>query len=234
MQLLRKYRFPVLHISQFYPRPGTPAARLSRLPTDQVKARSREASALFESYTTYDEYVGERQTILVTEISGDGVHYIGHNKSYQQVLVPADERIMGQRVDVVIERCGKYFLQGSVVPESVDALSPLPTPSSAAITAAGDSTLNRPRLIPKFVRKRKGLVRVNPEVESEGTSSSDGHLSMGTHPAQDKADQKVPPSLAVEEKQEQSVIDRRRFAIAAAVLLLTRVFALRLVFLPGQ
>ena len=33
MALLRKYRFAHLHISQFYPRPGTPAARMKRTPT---------------------------------------------------------------------------------------------------------------------------------------------------------------------------------------------------------
>lgn len=29
--LVRRYRFPVLFINQFYPRPGTPAARMPRL-----------------------------------------------------------------------------------------------------------------------------------------------------------------------------------------------------------
>jgi threonylcarbamoyladenosine tRNA methylthiotransferase CDKAL1 len=33
MELLRKYRFAVCNISQFYPRPGTPAARMPRVPT---------------------------------------------------------------------------------------------------------------------------------------------------------------------------------------------------------
>lgn len=31
MALLEKYRFPHCHISQFYPRPGTPAARMKRV-----------------------------------------------------------------------------------------------------------------------------------------------------------------------------------------------------------
>ena len=28
LALVRKYRFPILNISQFYPRPGTPAAKM--------------------------------------------------------------------------------------------------------------------------------------------------------------------------------------------------------------
>lgn len=37
MDLVDKYRFPSLFINQFYPRPGTPAARMKRLPTEEVK-----------------------------------------------------------------------------------------------------------------------------------------------------------------------------------------------------
>lgn len=31
LQLLQDYRFPHVHISQFYPRPGTPAARMRKV-----------------------------------------------------------------------------------------------------------------------------------------------------------------------------------------------------------
>jgi threonylcarbamoyladenosine tRNA methylthiotransferase CDKAL1 len=44
VQLVQQLRFPILHISQFYPRPGTPAARMNtRVPTQIVKARSRKS-----------------------------------------------------------------------------------------------------------------------------------------------------------------------------------------------
>lgn len=39
LRLCRRYRFPVLNISQFYPRPGTPAVKMKRVPTHVVKAR---------------------------------------------------------------------------------------------------------------------------------------------------------------------------------------------------
>lgn len=41
LNLVSEFRFPILHISQFYPRPGTPAARLKLLPTHVVKQRSK-------------------------------------------------------------------------------------------------------------------------------------------------------------------------------------------------
>ncbi len=36
LELAREYRFPSLFINQFYPRPGTPAARMTRIPTQEV------------------------------------------------------------------------------------------------------------------------------------------------------------------------------------------------------
>lgn len=36
VQLVQLYQFPVLFINQFYPRPGTPAAKMKRIPTQEV------------------------------------------------------------------------------------------------------------------------------------------------------------------------------------------------------
>ncbi|KAK3749168.1 hypothetical protein QZH41_010362 [Actinostola sp. cb2023] len=124
MELVDKYRFPSLFINQFYPRPGTPAARMKRLPTEEVKKRSREVSKLFHSYTTYDLKVGWCQDILITEKSHDGIHYVGHNKSYDQVLVRMDEGdFMGKIIQAQITSSGKHFLIGTVQTQA-DVLSP--------------------------------------------------------------------------------------------------------------
>ena len=37
MNLVRRYRFPSLFINQFYPRPGTPAARMLQVPALEVR-----------------------------------------------------------------------------------------------------------------------------------------------------------------------------------------------------
>ena len=47
LQLLAKYRFPHTHISQFYPRPGTPAARMRRVPTDVVSKELKAVKGYF-------------------------------------------------------------------------------------------------------------------------------------------------------------------------------------------
>ena len=49
MRLVEKYKFPVLNISQFYARPGTPAAKMRRVPNGVAKARSRRLTKLFEA-----------------------------------------------------------------------------------------------------------------------------------------------------------------------------------------
>ncbi|EEH53368.1 uncharacterized protein MICPUCDRAFT_9362, partial [Micromonas pusilla CCMP1545] len=50
MALCRKYDFIELHLSQFYPRPGTPAARMKKVNSREVKRRSRELTNYIESY----------------------------------------------------------------------------------------------------------------------------------------------------------------------------------------
>lgn len=129
--LVEKYKFPSLFINQFYPRPGTPAARMKRLPTEEVKRRTREVSKVFHSYHPYDHKVGERQTVLVTEDSKDGAHFVGHNKFYDQVLIHKSEGdFMGKMVQVEITSAGEHFQMARVLREtkvhSPGLVEPLP------------------------------------------------------------------------------------------------------------
>ncbi len=43
VELVREYQFPSLFINQFYPRPGTPAARMTRIPTQEVQPHSTQS-----------------------------------------------------------------------------------------------------------------------------------------------------------------------------------------------
>lgn len=104
MSVCEKYKFPSLFINQFYPRKGTPAERMPKIPMDmvnhykihcneiilvkiflQVKNRTKRLTELFHSYTTYDHKVGEIQEILITEEAKSSTELIGHNKYYEQV-----------------------------------------------------------------------------------------------------------------------------------------------------
>lgn len=144
LALVQQYKFPSLFINQFYPRPGTPAARLKRLPTQEVKRRSRELTALFHSYQPYHYRLGQTMDILVTELSHDRRFLVGHNKSYEQVrqvtwdlwesrwthgshvgstwdpfgqlqvLVEKDGGLLGKCITVQVFEVGKHFMKGRV------------------------------------------------------------------------------------------------------------------------
>ncbi|PWZ43950.1 Threonylcarbamoyladenosine tRNA methylthiotransferase [Zea mays] len=74
VNLVKEYQFPQVHISQFYPRPGTPAARMKKVPSNEVKKRSRELTSVFESFSPYQGMEGIVEKIWITEIASDGVH----------------------------------------------------------------------------------------------------------------------------------------------------------------
>ena len=98
MALLEKYKFPVLNIAQFYPRPGTAAAKLKKLQGHVVKQRSRRVTEHFHSYTTWDWLVGTEQTVCVVEFGKDQDYIVGHTPGYTQVLLPRDASLLGKHV----------------------------------------------------------------------------------------------------------------------------------------
>ncbi|TNN02343.1 hypothetical protein fugu_009830 [Takifugu bimaculatus] len=118
LDLVKLYQFPSLFINQFYPRPGTPAAKMEQVPAHIKKQRTKELSQLFHSYHPYDHKVGERQQVLVTEESFDGQYYVAHNKFYEQVLVPKRAEFKGKMVEVDIYEAGKHFMKGGPVEDS--------------------------------------------------------------------------------------------------------------------
>lgn len=83
--LVQKYKFQSLFINQFFPRPGTPAAKMRQVATNERKRRTKIMSDLFHSYTTHDNKLGKRFDVLVTEVSHDSGYYVAHNKFYDQV-----------------------------------------------------------------------------------------------------------------------------------------------------
>lgn len=117
MDLCRKYKFPSLFINQFFPRPGTPAAKMPKVPPQQVKQRTKKLSEFFQSYEPYGHKIGEIQNILITEISHDKKHFVGHNKYYEQVLVPMDEKFMGKMITVKITEATKHSMKGELINE---------------------------------------------------------------------------------------------------------------------
>jgi len=117
-ELVDKNRFPVMHTTQFYPRPNTPAARMPKVNSIDVKKRTRALTALFESYDCYSGMVGTTEKVWLTgEMAKDQVHMVGHTKNYVQVLLPHDPKYIGGSVKVKITGHTRYSVVGEVIDE---------------------------------------------------------------------------------------------------------------------
>lgn len=57
-------------------KPGTPAARMKKVPSTIVKKRSRELTSVFEAFTPYNGMEGRVERIWITEIATDGIHLV--------------------------------------------------------------------------------------------------------------------------------------------------------------
>ena len=117
IRLIQKHRFPVINISQFYPRPGTPAAHMTRVPTKIAKARSGQVTKLFESYTNNDHL---RDLIVKVwfDYPGDQdspTQSVGHTKNYTKVIVPFSPELPGTSRSVRVTSTHKWDVRGIVV-----------------------------------------------------------------------------------------------------------------------
>nr|XP_034831530.1 threonylcarbamoyladenosine tRNA methylthiotransferase [Maniola hyperantus] len=119
MSLCKKYKFPSLFINQFFPRPGTPAAKMQRVPGQEVKKRTKQLSDFFRSYEPYGHKIGETQEVLVTDISHDKNYYVAHNQYYEQVLVPKEDTYMGKMLPVQITSATKFSMMGQPIGKHV-------------------------------------------------------------------------------------------------------------------
>ncbi|XP_046425064.1 threonylcarbamoyladenosine tRNA methylthiotransferase [Neodiprion virginianus] len=146
MTLCKKYKFPSLFINQFYPRPGTPAARMDKVPAQEVKKRTKKLSEFFQSYEPYGHKVGQVQNVLVTEISHDKKHFVGHNKFYEQVLVPMRDGFMGKMVQVRIISATKHSMKGQPLDEGISASirTPLPKGIVSGIIEVAETKQSEP------------------------------------------------------------------------------------------
>uniref|UniRef100_A0A914R0I7 tRNA-t(6)A37 methylthiotransferase n=2 Tax=Panagrolaimus davidi TaxID=227884 RepID=A0A914R0I7_9BILA len=136
--LVEKYKFPTLFINQFYPRPGTPAARLKKINTIEARRRTGEMTKLFHSYTRYTEdKIGQIHDVLICEKATDNTHYVGHNKTYEHILVPAygTDDLLGKRVTVQITEVSKFHMKSCIISEPLLAAPTKNEKSKAGIKA---------------------------------------------------------------------------------------------------
>ncbi len=114
MKLIQDHKLATTHISQFYPRPGTPAAKMTRINTQVVKNRSKRLTELFESFTPYVDMPGQCVKVWFgTELSDEGRN-VGHTKGYVKVLVPKNDSLPGKSAWVRIKCVHRFHVEGDI------------------------------------------------------------------------------------------------------------------------
>jgi len=114
LDALAEQRFVVVNVSKYSSRPGTPAARLERLPTKTVKERSTRASALAQKIALEENEarIGKEFDAVVVERGSKG-GYIARTTDYFPVVLEGVK--LGEFCSVWITGAGRAHLVGRVI-----------------------------------------------------------------------------------------------------------------------
>jgi threonylcarbamoyladenosine tRNA methylthiotransferase CDKAL1 len=159
--LVSRNKFTVMHTTQFYPRPGTPAAKMPKVNSSVVKNRTRLLTSLFESMDCYSHMIGTTQRVWLTgERAKDDEHLVGHTKNYVQVLLPYDERYIGRSVNVRVDSCTRFSVSGSYIHEDPSPLSQSSSSRGKSVVDPNAYWLNKlwPSLLHEQPRARATLI----------------------------------------------------------------------------
>ena len=120
LNMVEKYKFPVINISQFYPRPGTVAAKWKKIDTKEVHYRSKALAELFGSYSNYKHLLNTTQRVWVHDTNEEEKNkeenmMVAHNKSYVKILIPKDEKLYGKELIVKIKETYKWHCVGEII-----------------------------------------------------------------------------------------------------------------------
>lgn len=120
LDLVEKYKFPVINISQFYSRPGTVAAKWKRVDGKEVKRRSTALTKLFESYPNYSHLLNTIQRVWLHTTKDENKNQeenfmVGHTKAYAKVLINKDTSLYGKQVIVKVTKIHKWHVYGEVI-----------------------------------------------------------------------------------------------------------------------
>jgi len=121
LALINKYKLQVINISQFYPRPGTVAAKWKKVDTKEVKRRSTTVANLFHSYPNYESLKDTVQRVWIHDSKdenrqSDESYVVGHTKGYVKVLIKKEElNLLGKQVICKINDIHKWHVYGTII-----------------------------------------------------------------------------------------------------------------------
>lgn len=115
INIVKETRPDFINISRFWPRPGTPAAKLKQVDGREAADRCRILMELFNEIGRENnkKWIGWRGKIMITE-PGKFNTWVGKNDSYKQIVVKGDLAI-GQEINVEIKDVGSLDLKGEII-----------------------------------------------------------------------------------------------------------------------
>lgn len=113
-ELLEKLKIPVVNITKFCPRKGTPAFRMPKLNTKIVKKRSKQLAELQARVVGNKEWLGWEGKIIIDEIGKDG-SVVGRNDYYKPVVVKNPKLKLGSVVEVKVKNTKQHYLEANLV-----------------------------------------------------------------------------------------------------------------------
>ena len=146
LDLIKKYKFPILNISQFYPRPGTVAERMKQCLGKVKKDRSRQVTKLFEGYKDMHHMKDTEERVWFNEWEvnkKEGKVLIGHTQNYSKVVHPFEEELLGKSVIMKFTKTFKWHVAGEIVDRDPPDL------------VGGEGALNKVKELYERIRKER-------------------------------------------------------------------------------
>ncbi len=112
--LLEKLQFPVVNITKFCPRSGTPAKKWKVLPNTVAKRRSSALASLQKNLFVNDDWLCWEGKIVIDEVGKAG-SVVGRNEYYKPVVVKNSKLALGSTVRARITRSYQHYLEAVLV-----------------------------------------------------------------------------------------------------------------------
>jgi tRNA-2-methylthio-N6-dimethylallyladenosine synthase len=117
---LKRFKFDLLHSAAYSPREGTAASRMkNQVPEKEKKRRLNEVNRIQTEISAEINaaLVGKTFEILVDGKAPKGEGLLqGRTTTDKVVIVEGPESLLGRLVQVRIERAGKWYLHGRLIP----------------------------------------------------------------------------------------------------------------------
>ncbi|NOZ81018.1 MAG: tRNA (N(6)-L-threonylcarbamoyladenosine(37)-C(2))-methylthiotransferase [DPANN group archaeon] len=115
LRIVEETRTPVINISRYVEREGTPAAEMEQLHGRERKRRSRILTGLYERISREEnaKWLGWKGTVLIDE-KGKDKTWVGRNYAYKPVVVKGNHKL-GDIIEVRITDTTTFDLRGEVL-----------------------------------------------------------------------------------------------------------------------